>query len=72
VRAKVEGSLRPFAAGRGSNPISIAEASSGPVQCPVFGEQIDGCTASTRPTAAVRSFLKAPTWTAASLWKLPN
>jgi hypothetical protein len=51
----VIGCIRPLPAGRGRHPISIAEASSDPVQCPVFGEQIDIYTASTRPEPVLMS-----------------
>lgn len=33
--------LRPHPADRGDYPISILKASSNPLGCPVFGEQID-------------------------------
>jgi len=42
---------RPSAAGRGNDPNSIVRTYSEPVEWPVFGEQIDGYTVSTRPQA---------------------
>ncbi len=49
------GGSRPEAAGRGNDPNSIVRTYSEPVEWPVLGEQIDGYTVSTRPSAAVPS-----------------
>jgi hypothetical protein len=38
--------VRPKPAGRGNDPISIGKATGDPVECPVFGEQIEIITVS--------------------------
>jgi len=47
---------RPKPAGLGNYPISIVKASWGPVGCPVFGEQNDIITTSTRPLCDIQRF----------------
>ncbi|EEF26084.1 conserved hypothetical protein [Ricinus communis] len=48
-------SARPYtAAGRGSRPVWLTEASSALAQWPVFGEQIAGGVASMRPLSVTR------------------
>ncbi len=46
---------RPFPVGRGSHPISIVMAYPGPIERPVFGEQVHVGSASARPEADLAS-----------------
>jgi hypothetical protein len=51
-KSQAFGSWRPEAVGRGNFPILLVKATPGPLDCPVFGEQIEITTATQEPFPA--------------------